>query len=200
STAAKVSTLSGRGVGMDVVRTAVSQIQGNITVESTLGKGTLIRMKLPLTLAVVGILLVREHSQQFAFPIQHVEEILTVRLGDIRRVSENTLYNYRGTTLPVTTLSNILEFTPSNFTDDEEALVILSEGEKKVGVLVDAVLGRQEVLIKNLGRLLKKAPFVMGCTILSDSRLVLILNAWEIINARVKKPLAVTAAPPPGHS
>ncbi len=194
STAAQVSTVSGRGVGMDVVKTAISQVQGNITVESTPGQGTTIRMKLPLTLAVVGILLVRERSQQFAFPIQHVDEILTVTLSEIRRVSENTIYNHRGITLPVTTLSNILDFPPSLFAEREVSLVILSEGEKRVGVLVDAVLGRQEVLIKNLGRLIKKAPFVMGCTILSDSRLVLILNAWEIVNARVRKPL--TLAPP----
>jgi two-component system chemotaxis sensor kinase CheA len=194
STAEKLSTVSGRGVGMDVVKTAISQVQGNITVESTPGQGTTIRMKLPLTLAVVGILLVRERSQQFAFPIQHVDEILTVTLNDIRRVSENTIYNHRGTTLQVTTLSNILDFPSSLFAEREVSLVILSEGEKKVGVLVDAVLGRQEVLIKNLGRLIKKAPYVMGCTILSDSRLVLILNAWEIVNARVRKPLAL--APP----
>ena len=153
--------------------------------ESTPGQGTTIRMKLPLTLAVVGILLVRERTHQFAFPIQHVEEILTVRLEDICRVSENTLYNHRGTTLAVMTLSNILDFPPSLFAEREVSLVILAEGEKRIGVLVDAVLGRQEVLIKSLGRLLKKAPFVMGCTILSDSRLVLILNAWEIVNAQV---------------
>jgi two-component system chemotaxis sensor kinase CheA len=194
STAEKVSTVSGRGVGMDVVKTAITQVQGNITIDSMVGEGTTIRMKLPLTLAVVGILLVRERAQQFAFPIQHVDEILTVTLADIRRVSANTIFNHRGTTLPVTTLSNILDFPPSLFTEREVALVILSEGDKKVGVLVDEVLGRQEVLIKNLGRLIKKAPFVMGCTILSDSRLVLILNAWEIVNARVRKPLA---APPP---
>jgi two-component system chemotaxis sensor kinase CheA len=193
STAEKVSTVSGRGVGMDVVKTAITQVQGNITIDSTVGEGTTIRMKLPLTLAVVGILLVRERAQQFAFPIQHVDEILTVTLGEIRRVSENTIFNHRGTTLPVTTLSNILEFPPSLFTEREVSLVILSEGDKKVGVLVDEVLGRQEVLIKNLGRLIKKAPFVMGCTILSDSRLVLILNAWEIVNARVRKPLAALA-------
>jgi two-component system chemotaxis sensor kinase CheA len=198
STADAVSTLSGRGVGMDVVKTSVSQVQGTITVDSVLGQGTVIRMKLPLTLAVVGILLVRERAHQFAFPIQHVAEILMVRLRDIRRVSDNTIFNYRGTTLPVTTLSGLLEFPPSRFAEDEAPLVILSEGEKKVGVLVDAVLGRQEVLIKNLGSLIKRAPFVMGCTILSDSRLVLILNAWEIVNARSRKPLP--AVPPPLRS
>ncbi len=196
STTATVSTVSGRGVGMDVVKTAISHVQGNIVVDSTPGQGTTIRMKLPLTLAVVGILLVRERMHQFAFPIQHVEEILTVRLDEIRHVSENTLYNHRGTTLPVMTLSNILDFPPSLFAEREVTLVILAEGERRVGVLVDAVLGRQEVLIKSLGRLLKKVPFVMGCTILSDSRLVLILNAWEIVNTQIRKPVTLAAAAP----
>jgi two-component system chemotaxis sensor kinase CheA len=184
STASSVSTLSGRGVGMDVVRSAISEMQGNIAVDSEPDRGTTIRMKLPLTLAVVGILLVRERTQRFALPIQHIDEILTVKFSEIHRVSENTIYNHRGTTLPVTTLSSVLEFPPSFFSESEVSLVILSEGEKKIGILVDAILGRQEVLIKSLGSLVKKAPFVMGCTILSDSRLVLILNAWEIVHAR----------------
>src|SRR5262249_38248322 len=132
STAAMVSEVSGRGVGMDVVKTAIGQVQGNIAVESVVGQGTTIRMKLPLTLAVVGIVLVRERSFRFAFPIQHVEEILAVRLSEVRRVSDHTLYNYRGTTLPVRTLSGILDFPPSQFGDDELSLVILAEGDKKV--------------------------------------------------------------------
>jgi two-component system chemotaxis sensor kinase CheA len=194
STVDRVSTLSGRGVGMDVVKTAISQVQGNITVESVLGQGTTIRMKLPLTLAVVGILLVRERMHQVAFPIQHVEEILRIKREEVRCVSANAIYNHRGATLPVTTLSAILGFPMSLFSENEVSLVILSEGDKRVGVLVDAVLGRQEVLIKNLGRLIKKAPYVMGCTILSDSRLVLILNAWEIVNARARNAAAIPPA------
>ena len=114
STASQVSTVSGRGVGMDVVLTAISQVQGNVSVDSEVGRGTTIRMKLPLTLAVVGIVLVRQRSYRFAFPIQHVEEILAVRLSEIRRVSGHVLYNYRGTTLPVRTLSGLLDFPPSS--------------------------------------------------------------------------------------
>jgi CheY-like chemotaxis protein/chemotaxis signal transduction protein len=171
-----------------VVKTAISQVQGTITVESRPGAGTTVRIKLPLTLAVVGVLLVRERSLQFALPIQQVDQIVTVRLQDVRRLGENVIWNYRGATLQITTLSAILDFPPSRF-DGEAAVVILSEGEKRIGVLVDAVLGRQDVLIKSLGRLIQNAPFVMGCTILSDSRLVLILNAWEIVNSRGQAPV-----------
>jgi len=189
STADQVSMLSGRGVGMDVVQTAISQVQGTITIESVPHQGTTMRMKLPLTLAVMGILLAEEGFNQFAFPILYVEEILTIEKQHLQGFSHNTVYNHRGQTLPVTTLSHILDFPPSAFADDTVLLVILAEGEKKIGVLVDRVPDRQEVLIKNLGSLIKKVPFVMGCTILSDSRLVLILNTWEIVNTRAERPL-----------
>jgi two-component system chemotaxis sensor kinase CheA len=190
STANQVSMLSGRGVGMDVVQTTISQVQGSISIESAPGQGTIIRMKLPLTLAVVGILLVREGAQQLALPIQHIEEILTVRLSEIRHFGDHATCNHRGSTLPVTTLSSLLGF-PASKVAEEASLVILADGDRKVAVLVDAVLGRQEVLIRNLGSLIKKAPFVMGCTILSDSRLVLILNAWDIVHSRFTRPPAV---------
>ena len=188
STLTTVSELSGRGVGMDVVRSAISQIQGSIGIDSRPGQGTSLRIKLPLTLAIIGILMVEEGPNQFAFPILNVEEILHISKDQIRQLSGNAMYNHRGKTLPVTTLSSVLGFPPSGFSDDRIALVILTEGEKRIGVLVDAVVGRQEVLIKNLGSLIRKVPFVMGCTISSDSRLVLILSAWEIVNRRPDQP------------
>lgn len=191
STKDEVSTLSGRGVGMDVVRTAINQVQGSVTLDSTVGKGTTVSMKLPLTLAVVGIVLVEEGAHQFAFPILNVEEIVTISKKDLGRISENTLYDFRGKTIPVTTLSSILNFEPSMFPGDEALLVVLTDGERRKGIIVDSVPGRQEVLIKNLGEVIKTVPFVMGCTILSDSRLVLILNAWEIVNLKDTRRLSL---------
>lgn len=191
STKDEVSTLSGRGVGMDVVRTAINQVQGAVTLDSTLGVGTTVSMKLPLTLAVVGIVLVEEGANQFAFPILNVEEIVTIDKSDLGRISENTLYDFRGKTIPVTTLSSILNFEPSMFPGDEALLVVLTDGERRKGIIVDSVPGRQEVLIKNLGDVIKTVPFVMGCTILSDSRLVLILNAWEIVNLKDSQRLSL---------
>lgn len=187
STAREVSALSGRGVGMDVVKTAVSQIQGSVTLESTPGAGTRITMRLPLTLAVVGVLLVEERSNRFAFPILQVDEIVSVPKEDIKTINGESVYNYRGRTLPVTSLSSVLDFPASRFSADELSLVIVSAADKRIAVVVDSVLGRQEVLIRNLGKRIKKVPFVMGCTILSDSRLVLILNSWEIVNVRNQK-------------
>lgn len=201
STAGKVSALSGRGVGMDVVKTAVNQVQGSVAIESTLGTGTTIRIKLPLTLAVVGILLVEERSNQFAFPILNVEEVLSVDRTQIRQVSGATVYNHRGRTMPVMSLSKLLDFPSGSFSEPFLSLVVLTDGDKRIGIIVDAVLGKQDVLIKNLGSLVRHVPFVMGCTILSDSRLVLILNAWEVVNkARAKTGATDLAVRPTGHS
>jgi len=100
------------------------------------------------------------------------------------------VYNHRGRTLPVVTLSKLLDFPSGSFADQSLSLVILTDGDKRIGIVVDAVLGKQDVLIKNLGSLVRHVPFVMGCTILSDSRLVLILNAWEVVNKERKKMVA----------
>jgi|ETNmetMinimDraft_13_1059891.scaffolds.fasta_scaffold02215_2 chemotaxis protein histidine kinase CheA/ActR/RegA family two-component response regulator len=186
STAAQVSELSGRGVGMDVVKMAIVQAQGSISVQSRLGQGTVIAAKLPLTLAVVGIVLVEAGANQFAFPIFQVERIIFVEPNEVRRLSDSMVYNYRGRTLPVTTLSRVMKIPSSSLNDETRPMVILAEGEERIGVLVDAILGQEEVLIKNLGSMVKRVPYVMGCTILSDSRLVLILNTSEILAAQNK--------------
>jgi two-component system chemotaxis sensor kinase CheA len=183
STAPRVSELSGRGVGMDVVRTAVNEVQGSIALDTRPGHGTRVTIRLPLTLAVIPIVLVEEGAQQFAFPLLNVGEILTVKRRDLTRLASETVYSHRGRTLPVATLSSTLGLPSGPFPGEDLFLVILSDGERQVGVLVDAIAGRQEVLLKSFGRVIKKVRFAMGCTILSNSRLVLILNPREIIAA-----------------
>jgi two-component system chemotaxis sensor kinase CheA len=183
STVARVSELSGRGVGMDVVRTAVNEVQGSIALDTRPGQGTRVTIRLPLTLAVIRIVLVEEGGHRFALPLLNVDEILTVQRRDFTRLAAETVYRHRGRTLAVTTLSRTLGFPSSPFAGQQLFLVVLSEGDREVGVLVDAIAGRQEVLIKSLGRVIKKLRFAMGCTILSDSRLVLILNPREIVAA-----------------
>ena len=184
STSNEVTNLSGRGVGMDAVRNAISQVHGTVTVDSVLGEGSTFKIRLPLSLAVAGVLLVTEREYKFAFPVLHVEDILTIARDQIERVSQTEIFNYRGEALPVTTLSNILKFEGGNFDEDLITMVILSDDGKKKCVKVDKVLGRQDVIIKNLGDFIKHAPSVMGCTILSDNQLILILNSWEIVNAK----------------
>jgi two-component system chemotaxis sensor kinase CheA len=183
STNDKVTELSGRGVGMDVVKTAIHQLQGTIESSTIAGQGSRFKLKLPLTLAIVKILLVQESSRQFALPILNIETLLTVSRSELQRIDGHLLYNLQGQTLPVTSLSTLLEFSPSSFADERIPLIILGENSRLVGVLVDSVIGRQEILIKSLGTLLKKVPFVMGCTILRDSKLVQILDPRQILDA-----------------
>jgi two-component system, chemotaxis family, sensor kinase CheA len=181
STRETVSEVSGRGVGMDVVRTAVRQMQGVVTIDTSAGRGTTIRIRVPLTLAVVGVVLVEERGYHFAVPVLNITEVLSVPRGDIREIGGVMAVNFRGRTLPVTSLSAVMNFPASAFMDEHLSVVIINDGERELGLLVDRLLGRHDVLIKQFGALLRHLPYLMGCTILSDSRLVCVLNVIEIV-------------------
>lgn len=181
STRTVVSEVSGRGVGMDVVRTAIRQMQGVVTIDTTPGRGTVIRIKVPLTLAVVGVVLVEERGYHFAIPVLNITEVLSVSRSEIREVGGVMVMNFRGRTLPVTSLSAVMSFPASAFIDDHLSVVIINDGERELGLLVDRLLGRHDVLIKQFGSLLRNLPYLMGCTILSDSRLVSVLNVIEVV-------------------
>ena len=189
STASQVTELSGRGVGMDVVKTAISSIQGNIQIESEENFGTKVTVQLPLTLAIVGVLLVSENGHNFAFPVLNVVEVLSIESGSLKQVGDSLVFNYRGKTLNVNALSKFLDFPPSIFDQEELLIIVLSDGEQNLGVIVDEIKGQQEVLIKQFGSLLSSIEYVMGCTILSDSSLILILNVWELITHGSDTPL-----------
>ena len=180
STAKTVTELSGRGVGMDVVKTAVSSVQGSVQIESRKGVGTTVSIKLPLTLAIVGILLVAENGHQFAFPVLNVIEVLSIKTKDLKKVGDCLVLNYRGATLNVNSLSKFLGFTPSSFDEKEYSVVVITDGERKLGIIVNKIMGRQDVLTKQFGSLLDRIDYMMGCTILSDGSLILILRRYRI--------------------
>ena len=188
SSAEQVTELSGRGVGMDVVKTSINQMQGSIRVESKVDQGTKITLRLPLTLAVVGILLVSENKYEFAFPILNVEEIINVNLKtDIQDINDTLVFNFRGELVPTRLLSDFLGYPKNPKYEENKFLLILNDGENKIGVIVDEVQGQQNVLLKQLGNLIETAPFVIGCTILSNSKLVLILNVLELTQYNPEK-------------
>ena len=188
SSAEQVTELSGRGVGMDVVKTSINQMQGSIRVESKVDHGTKITLRLPLTLAVVGILLVSENKYEFAFPILNVEEIINVNLKtDIQNINDTLVFNFRGELVPTRLLSDFLGYPKNPKYEENKFLLILNDGENKIGVVVDEVQGQQNVLLKQLGNLIETAPFVIGCTILSNSKLVLILNVLELTQYNPEK-------------
>lgn len=184
STSSSITEVSGRGVGMDVVKTAVQQMQGSIAIESTPSIGTTIRIKIPLTLAVVGVVLIEENGYQFALPVLNVVEVISVCHNEFRTTGSSVIMNFRGRTLVVSTLSSIMSFPASSFFDEKISVVVISDGDQEIGLMVDQLLGQHDVLIKQFGRLVTKIPFLMGCTILSDSRLVSVLNVWEILSSK----------------
>ncbi len=182
STVTEVTELSGRGVGMDVVYSTISQLQGSIEIKSQIGKGTILYLKIPLTLAVVRVLVFESSDQSLALPMGSVDEILTINRNELEIVGNKILYHLRNEVINLTFLSKILQNGGAEFLTSEVNVIILSDGEEKIGLIVENILGRQEIVIKNLGSVLKKVPYIMGCTILSDRRLVLVLNPKEILS------------------
>lgn len=180
STAREVSDLSGRGVGMDIVRSQIEQINGSVDVESILGVGTTFTVKLPLTLAIIRSLMVGMGEDQFAFPLNSVIETIGVRAEEIKRVKHSEVILVRGKVLPLVRLSEVLGLDESN---DKKRLsvVVIGVGDKKVGVVVDELLGELEIVIKSLGDYLGKVPCISGATILGDGQVALIIDVKGLV-------------------
>lgn len=180
STVAKVSDLSGRGVGMDIVRNHIDQINGIIDIVSAPGVGTTITIKLPLTLAIIRALMVELGNEQFAFPLTNVVETISVKAEEIKKVKHNEVILVRGRVLPLVRLSDIFE-RESCGQMDRLFVVVLGIGEKKVGVIVDKLLGELEIVIKSLGDYLGKVPCLSGATILGDGQVALIVDVRSLV-------------------
>ncbi len=182
STAREVSELSGRGVGMDVVKNNVTRLKGMIELRSIPGEGTTIRIRLPLTLAIIQTLLVRVRNEVFALPLFTVEETIHLELAHVRRVGDREVFNLRENVLPLIRLDQALSLSEETLRGSSYLpVVIVSTGQKRVGLMVDQLLGKKEIVIKALGSLLKRVPFVSGSTIMGDGSVILILDVPEIV-------------------
>jgi len=180
STVTEVSDLSGRGVGMDIVRNHIEQINGIVDIISVPGNGTTFTIKLPLTLAIIRALMVELGNEQFAFPLTNVVETISVRAEEIKKVKHNEVILVRGRVLPLVRLSDIFE-RESIAEMDRLFVVVLGIGEKKVGVIVDKLLGELEIVIKSLGDYLGKVPCLSGATILGDGQVALIVDVRSLV-------------------
>jgi two-component system chemotaxis sensor kinase CheA len=179
STASAVGAVSGRGVGMDVVKSNIGLIGGTIEIASTPGRGSTFRIKIPLTLAIVAALIVQIGSQRFALPQLSVVELVRVGLGaehTIERVGGAALLRLRNTILPVVDLAALMGFEAAR-EDGERGFVIVTEvGRQRFGLLVDAVLETEEIVVKPMSRLLKDLQLFSGNTIMGDGAVVLIVD------------------------
>lgn len=177
STAAEVTDVSGRGVGMDVVRTKIKGLGGTVQVSSEYGKGTTITIMLPLTLAIIQTLLVQIGEEVYAIPSGYVDSTISVDRKEIKLLRNQEVTVLRGQMLPLVRLQNLLEVSGAKNPDFQELdVVVISVGDRQVGYVVDALLKQQDVVIKSLGVYLKNIPGVGGATILGDGRVALILD------------------------
>ncbi|MCS7150223.1 MAG: chemotaxis protein CheW [Caldimicrobium sp.] len=174
STAEKITQVSGRGVGMDVVKTNIEKLGGSIEINTILRKGTTVRVKIPLTLAIIPALIVTSNEQRYAIPQVNLKEIVSINpQKDILYLGESQFYRLRGEIIPILSLSNILD---QNKTQEEHNLLILTTGERYYGLLVDRIYDSEEIVVKPLGKWFKGIPLYSGATIMGDGKLALILD------------------------
>jgi len=179
STAEVVSDLSGRGVGMDAVKSKLDELNGVLDIESKVGEGSRVIIKLPLTLAILQALMVKLGNETYAIPLGSVQETTDVTKDKINIVQHQEVTLLRGDVLPIIRLRNILNVpTPPDEKEkiDELSIVVCSSGEKRAGFMVDELLGQQEIVIKSLGNLLSSLPGIMGATMRGDGSIALILD------------------------
>ena len=182
STAGTVSQISGRGVGMDVVKSNVTALQGKVNIVSQLGRGTKMMVQLPLTLLVSRGLLVEVNEQSYILPLENVLETIKVSGSQLVKRRGKWILHHRGEVLGVISLSELLGTAPSNHAEDErKSIVVLSDGGMKIGMIVDRLHHEQDVLVKALPDYLSGIPGMGGATIMTDGKVAIVLNAVELI-------------------
>ncbi|MBO8129220.1 MAG: chemotaxis protein CheA [Peptococcaceae bacterium] len=191
STAAEVSDLSGRGVGMDVVRNQIEQINGTVDVKSSPGKGTQFIIKLPLTLAIIRALMVSLANKIYAFPLANVQETIQITCNEIQLVKDREVIVVRGSVLPLVRLAEL--FGERSEAKDKLSVVIIGTAENMVGVVVDYLIGEQEIVIKSLGKYLGRIPGLSGATILGDGNVALIVDVQALVQEFTRKEDKVSA-------
>ncbi len=184
STAQKVSNISGRGVGMDVVKTNIEKLNGTIEVTSEINKGTTIMLKIPLTLAIIQALLVKVTKEFFAIPLVSVVETVRINKDDINKVENRDVLRLRDSIIPLVYLGDALGIGKNKKTIDSKEIyvVVVAVAEKKIGLVVDKLIGREEIVIKSLGHYLTNIKSISGATIMGDGSVTLILDIPSIVS------------------
>ncbi|MEW6248565.1 MAG: chemotaxis protein CheA [Nitrospirota bacterium] len=180
STAEKITDVSGRGVGMDVVRTNIRRINGTVEIDSQPGKGSAVTIKLPLTIAIIQALMVEVEEATFAIPLSSVIEAVKITRSDIKTINGREVLKLRERVLPLLRLADEFEI-PSSGERDKCYVVVVGLGEKQVGVIVDRLRSQEEVVIKPMGDYLADIRGVAGATITGEGKVVLILDISELV-------------------
>lgn len=184
STASQVSEISGRGVGLDVVKRNIQELKGTIDVMSRPGEGSTFRISLPITLAIIQALIVDAGGEKFAIPLTSVEESLRIYSRDIRTVERKEVFTLRDFTLPLLRLSDAFQLDDDHDhgADTKWFVVVTRAGDKTVGILVNSLVRQQEVVIKSIGERLKMTPGIAGATEIGEGEIVLVVDVGSLID------------------
>ncbi len=176
STADKVSDVSGRGVGLDVVLTKIEALGGNVEIETEKDKGSRFIIRLPLTLAIIQALLVIVGNEKYAIPLNNIKEITDINTKEIRLIEQKEVILYRDNPLNLLRLSEVMDCEEQNRIEGEATVVIVKKGDKELGLIIDSLIGQQEIVIKSLGKYLNFVKEIAGATILGNGGVALIID------------------------
>ncbi|MER2089112.1 MAG: chemotaxis protein CheA [Sporosarcina sp.] len=182
STAEKISDVSGRGVGLDVVKNTIESLGGYITIESKEGQGSLFQVQLPLTLSIISVMLVELESEVFAIPLTSIIETAIIKTSEIMSAHNQKVIDFRGNIIPLVNLSEIFEMPgTADVSDGHQSVVIVRKGDKLAGLVVDSFIGQQEIVLKSLGNYLQSVFAISGATILGNGQVALIIDCNALI-------------------
>jgi two-component system chemotaxis sensor kinase CheA len=181
STAENVSDVSGRGVGMDVVKSTIETLNGSVQIESIKDQGTKVTIKLPLTLAIIQALLVTVEDFVYAIPLVNVEETLSIKDDEVKIVEKKPVIYIRGEIIPLINLKELFGLPVQKSDKNVLNVVIVQSGSRKYGLMVDGLLGQDDIVIKSLGKMLKNIKEFSGGAILGDGSIALILDVPNIV-------------------
>lgn len=181
STAEKISDVSGRGVGLDVVKNKIEGLGGDVEVSTKLGEGTKFTVRLPLTLAIIQALMVEVRDEKYAIPLNSIETIEDIMVSDIKYVQQKEVINLRGQVIPIVRLDEVLDSEPREKEPENLVVVIVKKGDKLTGLVIDNLLGQQEIVIKPLGKYINIPKIISGATILGDGGVALIIDSNSLI-------------------
>ncbi|RNB88124.1 chemotaxis protein CheA [Brevibacillus nitrificans] len=183
STAEVISDISGRGVGLDVVKSKIESLGGSVGVESVRGQGTTFLIQLPLTLSIISAMLVQVQDEKYAVPLSSIIETAVFRKDQIMMAHRQKVIDFRGRVVPLVSLQDIFQVPASDSVQDDEevAVIIVRKGEKMAGLVVDSFIGQQEIVLKSLGKYLVNVFAISGATILGDGQVALIIDCNALI-------------------
>lgn len=181
STADTISDISGRGVGLDVVKTTIESLGGSISIEAAEGAGSTFLIQLPLTLSIISVMLVEVEQEKYAIPLSSIIETAIVKKEDVFNAHTQQVIDFRGKIVPLVFLEKIFEVPKESQEDDFYSIVIVRKGDKMAGLVVDSFIGQQEVVLKSLGNYLSNVFAISGATILGDGQVALIVDCNALI-------------------